>query len=602
MLQKNPRKGKLPPRSPGGWLIGLQALVIVVCGLFIYSPAFHGDWLWDDDQEITANKVLPDPAGLIRIWKGETGADYLPVKSTVQWVLFRVLPTGAGGKIDPTGYHLVNVGLHVLAALLVWRLLWRLGLRGAWLGGLLFAIHPLMVESVAWVSELKNTLSMVLLLLAMLAYVKYDEREKVGSLVLAVVLFLAASLSKASVLMFPVTILLYAWWKRGVVRWRDLLVSAPFFLISAVLAFVTIKFQWDRAIAAEVIPVGGLVSRTATVGLSILFYLSKAVLPIGLIPIYPKWQVDPPSLVQFLPWIAIVGGLAFLWTRRHTWSRGVLFGLGFFLISVFPVIGFIRMSFMRITWTSDHLVYLPMLGLIGLAAGAVGEWYARADGGKKRVIVGGVVVVCGLLIAQSHRYAGAFANEYELWTYTLQYNPDAWQAHSRLGRVLSGMEKRAEAFHHIAEAVRLRPDLAETHNNYGAMLEKKGDLPAAMAQFQKATELAPNEEVYQNNYAILLVNNGKYEEARAFFARLLERAPNNPDHLCNFGCMLAMLGRNDEAIEAFQKALKIAPNSADAQAYLQEALKKKKEKEKAVSQPLPPARGGMLDSSEIKLF
>ena len=583
-------------------MILFQACLIILCGLFIYSPVFHGGWLWDDDQEITENKALPDPVGLIRIWKGETGADYLPLKSTVQWLLFRVLPTGADGKIDPTGYHLVNVGLHVLAALLVWRLLWRLGLRGAWLGGLLFAIHPLMVESVAWVSELKNTLSMVLLLLSMLTYLRYDERGRTGELVLAVVLFLAARLSKASVLMFPVTILLYAWWKRGVVGRRDLLVSAPFFLISAVLAFVTIKFQWDRAIAAEVIPVGGLVSRAATVGLSILFYLSKAVLPIGLIPIYPKWAV-PPEWWQFLPWVLIVGGLVFLWTRRKTWGRGVLFGLGFFLISVFPVIGFIKMSYMRITWTSDHLVYLPMLGLIGLAAGAIGEWYARADGRKKRVIGGGVVVMCGLLIAQSHRYAGAFANEYEMWTYTLKYNPNAWQAHSRLGKVLNDTGRYPEAFYHIEQSERLRPDLAETHNNYAAMLERKGELEEATKHFRIASQIAPDVATYQINYTTFLMRTEQYEEARTVFESLLKREPDNPTYLCNYGCALYRLEHNDEAIAEFRRALEVAPNLRDAQINLQEATRKKKEMEKdGAARPAAAPGGGLLEANQIKLF
>lgn len=600
--RKKPRKTRpTPPVSAPtgrGWVIFFQASLIVLCGLFIYSPAFHGDWLWDDDQEITANSVLPDPAGLVRIWKGETGADYLPLKGTVQWLLFRALPLGAGGQIDSTGYHLVNISLHLISALLVWRLMQRLGLRGAWLGGLLFAIHPLMVESVAWVSELKNTLSMVFLLLSMLAYLRYDESGKINRLLLALALFLAASLSKASVLMYPVTILLYVWWKRGTLRRRDLLATAPFFLVSAVLAFITIKFQWDRAIAAEVIPVGGLVSRTATVGLSILFYLSKAVLPIGLIPIYPKWQVDPPALWQFLPWVLIVGGLAFLWTRRKNWSRGILFGLGFFLISLFPVIGFIRMSYMRITWTSDHLVYLPMLGLVCLGASALGEWYHRTQPSRRPFLFGLGAVVAVLLVAQSHRYAGAFANEYEMWTYTLKYNPDAWQAHSRLGKVFNDTQRYPEAFYHISESVRLRPDLAETHNNYGAMLEKKGDVEGALAQLRIAAETAPDVMVYQMNFSRLLVNLGKYDEARALFAGLLKRQPDNPSYLCNYGCALYWLGRNDEAIAAFQRALEIAPNLRDAQVSLQEAMKKRN----GVAQPSQAPGGGLLDAGEIKLF
>src|SRR5882757_4089463 len=168
------------PSQVGGLEIRIfKILLIVLTGLFIYAPSFHGGWLWDDDQEITANAVLRDDSGLIKIWQGESGADYFPLKSSFQWILFRVLPApDERGQIDSTGYHVVNVILHLICALLVWKVLDRLGLRGAWLGGRLFAIHPIMVESVAWVSELKNTLSLPFLLLSMLAYINFDEREK----------------------------------------------------------------------------------------------------------------------------------------------------------------------------------------------------------------------------------------------------------------------------------------------------------------------------------------------------------------------------------------------------------------------------------------
>ena len=187
----------------------VKAAIILLAGLFIYAPVFSGGWLMDDDYELTDNPALRSVAGLAKIWRGEVGADYLPLKTSVQWVLWQIFGN------HPTPFHLASIALHLLSAVLLWRLLERLGMRHGWLGGLLFAVHPIEVESVAWVSELKNTLSLAILLPAMLAWVSFDEQRRGRDYAWALALFLAALLCKSSVIMLPVVILLYAWWKRG---------------------------------------------------------------------------------------------------------------------------------------------------------------------------------------------------------------------------------------------------------------------------------------------------------------------------------------------------------------------------------------------------
>lgn len=586
-----------------------KVLIILLSGLFIYAPVFHGGWLWDDDQEITANGVLPDPAGLVKIWTGNAGADYFPLKATVQWLFFRVNGT------NQTGWHLLNISLHLLNALLIWKLLSRLKVPEAWLGGLLFCIHPILAESVGWVSELKNTLSLPLLIFSMLAWINFDERKRSADFVLAVVFYIAAILCKTSVVMYPFVILLYAWWKRGRLSINDILCSAPFFLISLVMGLLTIHFQFGRAIGSETIPVAniltmsGFLSRTATAGMAILFYFWKCVLPIGLLPIYPRWEVDPPSWWQFLPWPIIAGVFAWLWTKRATWGRHVLFGLGFFVINLFPILGFITMSYMRITWVADHFVYLPIIGLIGLATAAAGTAYDKAATDVRQWLFGAGVALFAALVIWSHRYAGIFVNEYEMWTYTLKSNPNAWQAHSRLGKVMLEMGNNDAAFHHISESVRLRPDLAETHNNYGAMLEKKGEVEGALEQLRTAVRIAPDIIIYKVNLGSLLVRSGKYEEGAKLYEILLngdpaqpdfKGDPDNPTFLCNYGVALYFLGRNDEAIANFEKALKINPDLKDAKENLAAALKKRAGDGGAPAvQPQPGA--GLLDS-QIKLF
>lgn len=589
-----------------------KILLILLAGLFVYAPVFHADWLWDDDQEVTASVILPDPGALPKIWAGSEGADYFPLKTSVQWVLYRFIGT------DRTGWHMANIILHLVNALLVWKLLRRLGIRQGWIGGLLFVVHPILVESVAWVSELKNTLSLPFLLLSMLAFINYEERQKPSHLALSAVFYLAAILCKTSVVMFPCVLLLYGWWKsmeavpekpwkwsfpppleRSNALGRAVWGSIPFFLISLIFGLLTIYFQHERAIGTETIPVGGMISRAATAGMAIWFYLYKCILPFNLLPIYPRWEVDPPAWYQFLAWPAIIGLLLWLWSKRNSWGRHALFGLGFFLINLFPVMGFIKMSYMRITWVADHFLYLPVLGLIGLAAGLADRYYDPEKPKKWVVVIGLAVFV--VFTFESHRYANVFFNEEQMWSYTLKANPDAWQAHSRLGKVMIDQGNNNKAFYHIGESVRLRPDLAETHNNYGAMLEKKGEPEKALEQLREAVRIAPTIKIYSINLGSLLVRSGKYEEGEKVYEGLLKDDPDNPTFLCNRGVARYFLGRNDEAIADFQKALSVNPDLKDAKENLAAALKKKNAPE---VQPVPAQQGqGLINSREnIKLF
>ncbi|TXI90448.1 MAG: tetratricopeptide repeat protein [Cupriavidus sp.] len=559
--------------------------IIVLAGLFVYAPAFHGDWLWDDDQEITANPLLRSFGGLVEIWTGGVGADYFPLKTTFQWILFQFAgPT-------PTVYHLANVILHIGNALLVWRLFDRLRIRYAWLGGLLFCVHPVIVESVAWISELKNTLSLPFLLGSMLAFIRFDESRRPADYLCAALLYLAAILCKTSVVMLPFTLLLYCWWKRGGLRWRDLWGSAPFFAISLAMGLITIWFQHGRAIGSETILVGGMASRAATAGMAIFFYLWKCVFPFDLLPIYPRWQVDPPTLIQFLPWPLLAVILSWLWTQRKTWGRHALLGLGFFLLNVFPILGFITMSYMRITWVADHFIYLPAIGVIGLMTAAAGSCLDRTTGNARIACIAGGTIVMAILTVSSHRYAGIFANEEQLWSYTLLRNRDAWQAHSRYGKAMLDAGRNQAGYFHIKESARLRPDLAETRNNFAAVLQAKGELTRALEEVAEACRLAPKMMIYAMNHAKILMELKKYEEARKVYSEILEQAPNNPSLLSNYGVTEYCLGHVDEAIAKFEEALRIAPDHKEAKINLEAAKKSKQEEVKPsameISSPEP---------------
>jgi Flp pilus assembly protein TadD len=498
---------------------------------------------------------------------------------------------------------------------------------GAWLGGVLFAVHPVCVESVAWVSELKNTLSLPLFLLSAIAFVKFDDAAEDDPArwrhyTLAIVFFLLSMLAKTSVVAMPVVLLLYAWWKRGTVAPRDVVLAAPFFLISIVLGLITIYYQHGRAIGQETIIVGGLDSRIATAGMCILFYLKLIFWPVHLLPIYPKWEVDPPQFWQFLTWPVILGAGWWFWQNRATWGKHAIFGVGVFLLMVGPVLGFITISYMRITWAADHFIYLPMIGVIALVAAAVATWYERLPEVERPLLMSATAVVMAALTWMSFTYAGAWVNEDALWTHTLTYNENAWQAHNRLGakkfarghvdNVNQGKRiQELGALHHFTRSTALRPDLGETHNNLGTALSSKGRMNEAIEQFREACRVTPHVPAIHVNLANALASAGRFPEAEAKYVEVIKdlearhasavaatRNPNlpiNPDIaplLNNYGVTLFRQNRRDEAITAIRRALEINPNLKDARESLAVATGEKPMPNPQAPPPPPPPASG----------
>jgi cytochrome c-type biogenesis protein CcmH/NrfG len=635
-------------KSPGGLLSSglvdpaaswqdflMRFAIIVLAALWIYSPVYHpffpADWLWDDDQLLTANATVQSTtlSALWKLWFNPDGADYFPLSYTALWLQWPFF------KMWPTGYHLTTVVLHIVGSLLLWRLLAVMKLPGAWLAAVLFAVHPVCVESVTWVSELKNTVSLPLFLLSAISFVKFDDAGESSPTasrhyVLSLVFFLLAMLAKTSVVAMPVVLLLYVWWKRGTVTVRDLVRTAPFFLISIVLGIVTIYYQHGRAIGQETIIVGGMDSRIATAGMLILFYLKTILWPVTLLPIYPKWEVDPPQPWQFLAWPVIAAAGWWFWKNRDTWGRHVIFGVGFFLLTVAPVLGFITISYMRITWAADHFIYLPMIGVIALIAAGVATLYERISATERPLLMSGTALVLAVLTAMSFRYAGAWVNEDALWSHTLRHNENAWQAHNRLGakKFARGhvddinpptrIENRG-ALHHFTRSTALRPDLGETHNNLGTALSAKGRMNEAIEQFKEACRVTPHVPAIHVNLANSLAAGGRFEEAEAKYLELIQGMekqhaeamekfgnPNLPIDpsiaalLNNYGVTLFKQEKKEQAIAAFRRALAINPNLKDARESLAVATGEKPMPEKPDG-PAPTPAAGVAPQIPMKL-
>ena len=548
----------------------IQGGIIFGSSMLVYLACVHGDWVWDDYPLIALNPVVQGPYSFLAWWFSPDAPDYFPLTTTMLWLEWHAFGNAT------TGYHVVSMLFHAAASILLWRLLAVMRIPGAWLAGLLFAVHPLCVESVAWISELKNTLTQPLFLLAAIHWVRADEQAETDQAftagatqwALALFCFLMAMFAKTSVVMFPVVILLHAWWKRGAVSFRDILRAAPFFLVSLLLGLVTIWFQHGRAIGAEVIPVGGPASRFAIAGMAIPFYLSKILLPIGLLPIYPRWQVDPPHIWQFISWPCLAALAAACWFNRRTWGRQILFAGGFFLIMILPVLGFITISYMRISWVADHFVYLPMISIVALLAAAITTAAKQLTGNARHAATAATATIVLLLAIASFRDAAAWVDEGTLWQQNVRSNPDAWMAYVRLGSWKRRHGNPQGALLDFQAAIRLRPDYGENHNDMANALRDMGRVEEALAAYRESIARSPLIIESRTNLAEYLAEQGRFAEAAIQYRELVAMVPDHAEFNNKLGVCLYSSGQREEAVTCFERALELHPGWSDAEQNL----------------------------------
>lgn len=585
------------------WPVLMRALIIIAAAWWVYWPALRGGWMMDDTFYLVKNPLLHDASGLWKIlFVPGSFLEYYPIEGAFLWVEWHLWHE------HTLGYHVCNLVFHIINALLVWRLLERMGLRLGWLGGLIFAIHPVQVESVAWISELKNTLSLMPFLLAMCCYLDYDRDRRGRDYAWALGLFVVAMLCKITMALFPFVILLCAWWKHGRVTWRDLKAAAPFLVVAVVLGLTTqlAGMAFRHFEPESPVPLGGFLSRLACGGLSLSFYFSQSVLPLALEPIYPQWRINPPSPAQFLPWLVMGGVFWFLWKKRNGWGRHALLGLGFFTINLLPFLGFNAISYMHATWVMDHFLYLPIIGLIGLATAALGDLQHRFSAGPRFAASGAVLVVLALLAGQSRGYARAFVNETEMWIHFLSLNPKSSMAHHNvgtlmmqrgdltsarqeyeaalaidptdpktmadLGTVLLRLGHADEAMEKYEGALQIDPDYAEASYDLGNALREAGRLPEAIDRYRQALKLDSNYAEAHNNLGSALVQSGRVEDGMDEYAVALTLDPNYAEAHYNLGSALMEAGRVPGAMEEFEIALRIDPNYAEAMSNLGNAL------------------------------
>jgi len=545
-------------RSLPAYGVFLPALALLVCTLVAYLPAAQGGFVWDDDAYVTENRTLRSAAGLGRIWF-QVGAvpQYYPLVHTTFWLEYRLW------GLHPTGYHLVNILLHAMAAVLLWHILRRFLPAGAWMVAALFALHPVHVESVAWITERKNVLSGVFYLAALLVYLCFDAsrgrkpaeaqagRPAWGLYALALLLFAAALLSKSTAATLPAALLVILWWQRRAAPWREMPWLTPFFLMGIGMGALTVWVERTVVGATGVDFDLSWGERWLVAGRALWFYAGKLVWPHPLIFFYPRWQIDTAAWWQHLFPVAALAVLVGLWLLRRRLGRGPAAAVMLFAGTLFPALGFIAVYPMRFSFVADHFQYLASIGLLVLGV----SFAARFLRGNGAVMVGAVVLLIlgGLTWSQARTYRDLET----LWRDTLSKNPQAWLAHNNLGTVLVGRGEMEEAILHFSRAVEVKPDYAMAYFNRGTSHSSLGQLEQALQDFRRAIELDPrNAESYVNR-ALLLQARGDLEPALRDYRRALEIAPWSHAAHNNLGTLYQVQGEQDLALEEYDTALRL---------------------------------------------
>jgi len=668
--------------------------IIVGVTLVAYIPAIQAGFIWDDDHLIWRSEIMASDNGLHTIWATVEMPDYYPITWSTLYLEHRMY--GA----DAMGYHISNVAQQIIAALLLWLVLAKLKIPGAWLAAMIFAVHPVNIASVAWVSERKNTLSVIFYLLSIYLYLKHDDDDVPAwsswPYYGAAVSFILGLLCKTSIVVLPVVLILCVLWRRRKVALLDLALfvmlpmalflggglsflkervadkqwindlslllgvaggvlllgclwwrrkkdgirlvfeSLPFFLLATAASVASVWFQTNRAIKGTEVRTEDMLSKLATAGSAVWFYIYKALVPLNLSMVYPRWNVKPSteypeSLLWYVPGLALIGAAVLLWKlRRQRWVRPTAFAMIYFVLCLLPVLGFFDIYFMIYSFVADHWQHLAIIGVIALATGA-GAWAIRNRPPAARVLGVGVwlAAVAAIMLVVWQRWqaplgtvgialifgpillaGGALAvlyserlreprnfgavtatlvtlalavltldktpvyeNEGTLWPDVLQRNPGCWIGEYNLGTHISSVRGDSKGgLPHLKRAVDLNPEYTPALNNYALALHQLGRSEESLPYFKQALKTKPYYAEAHFNYGLALEHLNRSEEAMEHFGAALQYKPGYPEVLYSVGAALQKKGKVERAAQFFDWALRGKPDLNPAYLHLGIAL------------------------------
>jgi tetratricopeptide (TPR) repeat protein len=550
--------------SSGSPKHALLAGMLVVATALAYFPVLSNGFIWDDDVYVVENSNLGSVEGLRGIWLDlRATPQYYPMVHTTYWIEHRLW------QVDPVGYHVVNVLLHALGAILLWQVLMLLGLPGAWFAAAIFALHPVHVESVAWVTERKNVLSGVFYFAALFAYLRsagvaedaLDEARSRRLYALSLAAFLAALLSKTVTGSLPAVILLLLWWKRGRVGWGDVRLLLPFFVLALSFGLLTVQLETQQVGATGREWDLSFVERVLVAGRAFWFYAGKLLWPFPLAFNYPRWEITASDRAAYLFPLAALAAVALLWLARRRLGRGPLVAVLIFGGTLFPALGFIDVYPMRYSFVADHFQYLASAGLIALFAGVAASATERFVAAKPTVIAMLLLVALGTL---TWRQTFVYRDSEALWRDTLAKNPASFLALDSLGVILQERGHVEEAIGYFRESTRVAPDQHVAYNNLGNLLRAQGKLDESERALRRSLEIAPDYVLALVNLGLTQHERGEYINAAAGFRRALQIHPEFAAAHSSLGLTLAATGHTDEAVLAYRAALRADPDLPQA--------------------------------------
>jgi protein O-mannosyl-transferase len=583
------------------------AAALVVLIVISYLPALNGGYVWDDDRLLTANPNMQSFEGLVRTWTDpQSNNDFYPLSHSSFWLEYRLW------GLEPFGYHLNNVLLHAVNAILVWRILRRLAVPGAWVAAAVFALHPVQVESVAWVSERKSVLGGLMCLAAVWLFVRaylvgddLPPRRRRWLYVLSLACYGLALLARPVTMAAAGVLPLLVWWKRGrLTRW-DAARVAGYLALAAPMAALTIWLQYHHVGATGEGFDYSPPERVLIAGRVLVFYVGKLFWPVDLTFSYDKWPIDVAVWWQWLFPAAAAAGLAGLALLRRRVGRGPLAAALVFVVMLSPALGFINVYWHQYYFVADHMQYLACLGVIGMAVAGAAALFGRlgmrdrsaesvagrvpraacppvsseqltgrqaargtrvgtGSGGPSLyavIVAAAVLVVLGGLTWQQ---CGIYKDAETIWLDTLRKNPQSWMARNNLGVYYNRQGLHDKAAEEFREALRLKPDHAGALNNLGSVLAHEGRHEEAIALYRRSISLKTDHTSAYSNLGVSLVALGRTEEAVSAFREALRVNPGDPGVHYNLGRELAMLGQPDKAAAEYEVALRLRPDYAEA--------------------------------------
>jgi protein O-mannosyl-transferase len=573
MAKSNPRNGVKNSKR-----IRLFSLALIVATAVAYLPAWNGKPIWDDNAHITQPE-LRSWHGLVEVWT-QVGAtqQYYPLVHSVFWIEQKLW----GDSV--LGYHLINILLHGFAAIVLLQILLRLKVPGAWLAAGLFALHPVQVESVAWISEIKNTLSGLFFFCSILAYFNFDQNRSRVAYFGSLALFLFGLMCKTAIAPLPAIILAVLWWRGGRLRLRDDVVpSLPFFGfgIGAGLftAWVERNFVGAHGTAFQL----SILQRCLIAARDFWFYLFKLLWPVKLTFIYPRWQISGAIWWQYLFPLTLILLLALIWRLRKK-NRGSLAAVLVFLGLLFPALGFINVYPFIYSFVADHFQYLACVAPLTLVAAGITIALDSVAPGKiflRATVYAVLLLTLGLL---SWRQSRDYHDIETLWRTTIARNPDCWMAYSNLGSFLSGRGNVDEAIRDFRKALELWPNQSRDHNNLGKALVQKDRIAEAMDHFQTALRISPDDPDTESNIGAALLQQGDLDEAMSHLRRAVEKWPRHAQAHINLGNALLQKREADDAIAEYQKTLALPFDHAESLYSIGNALRQKGDVEEAIIQ------------------